>query len=125
MVLALTACQQRKGATPALADAQVRQAIVGTWGVEISIVVGVVMLRPDSSFSGYWSNRVRPKGWRFDGQWDIANGALVTKWTNVSFWNFTNDYAPGTEKSWPILRLDAQELVFETNSVIGTWRRKN
>jgi hypothetical protein len=124
-VLALTACDRRGEASRAPDDSKIRRAIVGTWGVEVSNVAGVVTLRPDSGFSGYWSNMLRPKGWRFDGQWGISNGALVTKWTNASFWNYTNDYAPGDEKTWKIQHLNADELVFDTNGVAGVWKRKN
>jgi len=47
----------------------------GNWGVVVSNIEGVFTVRLDGGFSGYWSNMSRPKGWRFDGQRDISNGA--------------------------------------------------
>jgi hypothetical protein len=124
-MVCLTACGRRGRASQPDDDSKIRRAIVGTWGVEVGNVAGLFTLRPDSSFSGYWSNMSRPKGWRFEGEWSITNGALVSEVTNTSYWNYTNDIAPGHESSWKILRLDDHELVFYTNAEAGIWTRKN
>ena len=68
---------------------------------------------------------VRPKGWGFEGRWDISNSTLLAKYTNAIFWNYTNNIALGHQSSWKILQLNADELVFDTNDVAGVWKRKN
>src|SRR5262245_6286525 len=118
-LLALSGCNRRGTVSRARDDSEIQRAIVGNWAVEVSNVSGVVTLRADSSFSGYWSNMLQPKGWRFGGEWGISNGALVTKWTNANFWNYTNDFALGSEKIYKIAQLNAEELVFETNDLVG------
>lgn len=123
VVLLLTACTRQDEARVA-EDAQLSRAIAGTWCVERSNVVGVLTLQPNANYSGYWSNELRPKGWRFDGEWKIVNGALVGKVKRANYWNYTNDVVPGRETSAKISHLDDRELRFADDPETK-WTRKD
>lgn len=105
-------------------DARIQQRIVGTWSMEISNVEGVIALRPDGSFSGYWSNTVQPKGWRSEGEWKIANGALVSTITSKTAWNFTLSGPTGTVETAKILGLTDHDLVTAVDEQTNKWTRK-
>ena len=80
--------------------------------------------RTDGSLSGSWSNVLRPRGWGFEGEWQITNGVCVSKTTKTSFWNYTNTVLPGQTESYRILHLDEQELVLGDDGQTNKWRRK-
>jgi len=123
--LLLTACDRRKEASRLSADAETRLAIAGTWSVVISNVEAVVTLRPDGTASGYWSNRGKiQRGWRWEGDWGIVDGALVTTNTSKSAWNFTLSGPTGTVERVNILRLTGQEFVAATDEQTNVWTRQ-
>ncbi|HZR18233.1 MAG TPA: hypothetical protein VFE51_13155 [Verrucomicrobiae bacterium] len=92
--------------------------------MEISNVEGMIALRPDGSFSGYWSNTVRPKGWRSEGEWKIANGALVSTITSKTPWNFALSGPTGTAETVKILGLTDHDLVTAVDQQTNKWTRK-
>ena len=111
IVLIIAGCNRQDPMGRPTTDAAIQERIIGTWGMEISNVEGRITLRPDRSYSGYWSNTVRPKGWRAEGEWRVADGALVTQITNKTAWNFTLSGPTGTVAVVRILRLTDHELV--------------
>jgi hypothetical protein len=120
----LAACNRHNSASTPSADARIQQKIVGSWGMEISNVEGMLTLQPNGSFSGYWSNTVRPKGWRSEGEWKIAEGAIVSKITSKTAWNFTLSGPTGAVDSVKILSLTDDELVTEVDGQTNKWTRK-
>jgi hypothetical protein len=122
--LILTGCDRRDKAARPLTDAEIRKTLPGQWSVVISNVEGGLTLRPDGTYSGYWSNLVTPAGWRSEGYWQIANGALISRITNKSAWNFTLSGPTGTVERVKILRLTDQELTTATHGRTNKWTRK-
>jgi hypothetical protein len=121
--LLLTACNRRSDA-PSAEDVRLSRAVAGTWRVERSNLIGVLTFQPDGSYSGFWSNQVRPKGWRFDGEWKIVNGSIVQKLKHATYWNYTNDVVLDQEASYKISHVDDHELQ-TTNDPEIKWTRTN
>lgn len=105
-------------------DARIQQRIIGTWSMEISNVEGMIALRSDGSFSGYWSNTVRPRGWRSEGEWKITDGVLVSTIKSKTAWNFTLSGPTGTVESAKILALTDHDLVTAVDEQTNKWTRK-
>lgn len=122
--LALTACKRHGDASRATGDSATRETIIGTWGLEFSNAVQVVTLWPDSSFTAYTSNTLRPRASWYGGQWAISNGVLLTKCTNASYLNHTND-ALGREWAWKIFQITPEKVMFSTDDSSGIWERKH
>ena len=121
----LAACDRRKETTRSSADAEIQRTITGTWGVVISNVEAVVTLRPGGNASGYWSNRGSiQRGWRWEGDWEIVDGALVTTITGKGAWNFTLSGPTGSVERVRILRVTGQELLAATDEQTNVWTRK-
>ena len=92
--------------------------------MERSNVAGVMTFHADNRLSGSWSNMLGPRGWNYEGEWQITNGDCVTKITKTSFWNYTNAVVVGQVDSMKIFRLDGQELVVGDNAQTNIWTRK-
>jgi hypothetical protein len=122
--LLFAACDHRKALGRSQTDAEIQQTIAGTWGLVISNVEGVITYRPDGGFSGYWSNMLGPRGWRFEGEWKIVDGDLVSVLTNKSAWNFTLHGPTGTVDRVRILRLNDQELIAAFEEQTNKWTRR-
>ncbi len=112
-VLLLASCGRRHEAE--------QRTITGTWVFSGSNNTGVLTCRPDGSYTINWTNQLRAVGHRVDGQWKLTNEALVTKMTNLTYWNCTNGSMVGQEDRFKIVRLDNEKLVF---SAMDVWTRK-
>ena len=120
-LLLLAGCGRRHGADEGTRDSKLQRTITGTWISAGSNNAGVLTFRTDGSYAINWSNRLAAVSHRVDGQWNITNDTLVTKITNLSYWNCTNDSTVGQEDRSQILQLDGEKLVF---SAKGIWTRQ-
>ena len=113
------------GATHDAEDAEIERLIVGTWRTEVSNTLdGVMVFDSDGSMSGYWSNTVTPKGWRYQGLWWVTNGGLASVITNTSAWNYTVGGPIGTEQWMRILQIDDQVWVGAYPDQTNRWSRQ-
>ena len=103
--LLVTACRRHAEGDKGASDSELKRAIVGTWGLELSNVVGTLRIQEDGSSWCSYSNMLWPKAWEFEAQWDITNGILISKVTRTRYWNYTNDTLPGDVDSWEILQM--------------------
>lgn len=125
VVVLLAGCDRRKEIGRSSADAEMQRTIAGTWGVVISNVEGVIALQPGGDATGYWSNRGNiQRGWRWEGNWKIVDGALVTTITAKSAWNFPLSGPTNTVERVKILRLAGREMVASTEEQTNVWSRK-
>ena len=120
-VLLLAGCGRRHEADEGTRDSKLQRTITGTWIFAGSNNTGVLTCRPDGSYTINWSNQLAAVGHRVDGQWKITNVALVTRITNLTYWNCTNDSTVGQADRREILQLDGEKLVFSATSV---WTRQ-
>ena len=94
--------------------------MIGTWTTDGGSDVWT--LSPDGSFAERWSKS--NKELRFDGTWEVRDGALVATITNRSSPNTTNLAPVGTAAHFNIIGLNSTRMTLESDGQTNQWERK-
>lgn len=104
----LSACGQQ---------AVLRQQVVGDWFRE----QGVLRFAPDGTSSCDLTNGI--KIWRYRSVWELKDGALIVRVTDVSMQGTTNAESVGSIERLKLISVTDHTLTLETSGQTILWKR--
>lgn len=110
--LFLTACGRQAKLEELSGDAKLRQKIIGAW----SHKDGIIRFASDGSSSADFTNG--PKVLAYRSTWELKDGYIVARITNVTLQNTTNAEPVGTVERSRIITVNDHSLVYDEDGQI-------